>query len=59
VDSLSKTKALNRYKSKVKDKDRAKDRVKVTKAIKNTTKTLKVQLEQSTMPRRNRIQPLT
>ena len=52
MDSLSKTRALNRYKSKVKDKDRdkGKDRVKA-KATRNTIRP-KVQLEQSTMPRR-------
>jgi hypothetical protein len=41
VDSLSKTKALNRYKFIVKDKDKDKVRVKVkvkAKAIKNTIK---------------------
>ena len=59
--SLSKTKALNRYKSRVKDKDKDKVRDKARvkdKVIKSTTRP-KAPLEQSTMPRRRMTRPLT
>lgn len=61
MDSLSKTKALNRFKSMVMDKDKDKFRAKVrvkAKAIKSTIRQ-KVQLEQSIMPRRRMIQHST
>ena len=49
---MSKTRALNKYKSKVKDKDRAKGKARVKAKVTRNTIRPKVLLEQSTMPRR-------